>query len=85
MWVIPEDLGNFSPKKEEKSWGAKIHIFRRRIFLFFSSPKLFWLGSQQTSIWFLSVKWCLHYGENRSNLIVFLKCKIYFVLSNQLA
>jgi hypothetical protein len=24
MWVIPEDLGNFSPKKGEKSWGAKI-------------------------------------------------------------
>jgi len=23
MWVIPEDLGNFSPKKGEKSWGAK--------------------------------------------------------------
>jgi hypothetical protein len=26
MWVIPEDLGNISPKKEEKSWGAKIHM-----------------------------------------------------------
>ncbi len=24
VWVIPEDLGNFSPKKGEKSWGAKI-------------------------------------------------------------
>jgi hypothetical protein len=23
MWVIPEDLSNFSPKKGEKSWGAK--------------------------------------------------------------
>jgi hypothetical protein len=23
MWVIPEDLGNFSPKKGEKSLGAK--------------------------------------------------------------
>jgi hypothetical protein len=32
MWVIPEDLGNFSPKKGEKSWGAKIHVFRRWIF-----------------------------------------------------
>ena len=32
MWVIPEDLGNFSPKKGEKSWGAKIHVFRCRIF-----------------------------------------------------
>jgi hypothetical protein len=32
MWVIPEDLGNFSPKKGEKSWRAKIHVFRRRIF-----------------------------------------------------
>ncbi len=26
MWVIPEDLGNISPKKEEKSREAKIHM-----------------------------------------------------------
>jgi hypothetical protein len=32
MWVIPEDLGSFSPKKGEKSWGAKIHVFWRWIF-----------------------------------------------------
>jgi hypothetical protein len=26
MWVIPEDLGNFSPKKGEKSWGAPLTL-----------------------------------------------------------
>ncbi len=32
MWVIPEDLGNFSPKKGEKSWGAKIRTSCRIFF-----------------------------------------------------
>jgi hypothetical protein len=33
MWVIPEDLGNFSPKKEKNLGEQKIHVFRRRIFV----------------------------------------------------
>ena len=32
MWVILEDLGNFSPKKEKNLGEQKIHVFRRRIF-----------------------------------------------------
>ena len=37
MWVIPEDLGNFSPKKEKNLGEQKIHVFRRRIFA--NSPR----------------------------------------------
>ena len=47
MWVIPEDLGNFSPKKGEKSWGAKNSRLSASNFPNVFSVKLFLFGDHR--------------------------------------